>query len=323
MTLKFDNAGYVYLLSNESLKGLKIGYTKNSPHDRSDDLYTTGVPTPFVVEDFWFVEDAPLLEAIIHARLVRERIGENREFFRISVEKAISVAIVSIDDMRNQLWEKAQLYKKNFNKTDNKPESKPTPAGNDEAAPVSRPLVTQFDYSNPKFVEMMKLLKTSRPLLTVEEIAKGIKISPAGVEKLITMMGKQTSVMLYSREEERVKKYSMALQFGVPHLILLAERYPNLKDQILELQPLFERPKQKFNNDYKRKQTSNTSNNQTPRTFIEEKLNRENLDAAGVKGDLTAQGVSKTRSLLDESKRAYKELLEQKAPEQRRTNKPT
>lgn len=57
MALKFENPGYVYIISNESFPDLlKIGFTKNSPHYRAQELYTTGLPKPFIVENYYFVE---------------------------------------------------------------------------------------------------------------------------------------------------------------------------------------------------------------------------------------------------------------------------
>lgn len=242
MTLKFENPGYVYILSNESLKGLKIGYTQNSPYSRSEDLFTTGVPTPFIVEHFFFVEDAMLCEELVHTRLNRFRIDNSREFFRVDVPKAIRTVEQAIDDLRERLWSKAEMnvFKSN--------DLKQTDENKEEVKQV--PLVNQSTYSNPKFTEMMKVMKQTRGLMTSEEIAGKIKISKEGVEKLIKMMSSiQGSTMLYSREENRVKKYSMALSFNVHQLTLLAERYPALN--LMELKPLFEKQKNQNKNTYR------------------------------------------------------------------------
>lgn len=200
MTLKFENPGYVYILSNESLKGLKIGYTQNCPYDRSADLYTTGVPTEFVVEKFFFVEDAPLCEELVHNRLTRHRISESREFFRIELDKAVRVVEQAIDDLRERLWSKNELKNTNTNTRSQSINNSTTNVSNTNESGTPPPLVNQYAYNNPKFKEMMKVLKESKPMMTVEDIAKSIKISPAGVDKLITMMGKQQGVMLYTRE---------------------------------------------------------------------------------------------------------------------------
>lgn len=289
MTLKFENPGYVYILSNESLKDLKIGYTQNSPYDRSFDLFTTGVPTPFFVEKFWFVEDAMLCEELIHTRLTRFRTNESREFFRVDLDKAVMAAMQAMDDLRERLWAKNEI------KNDYKPKEVVKKIENPNATPEQRreeeiraaglkPLVQQFSYNNPKFTAMVKLLKETRHLMTVEDIAKKIAISPKGVDSLIKMMQSQQGAMLYSKEEDKVKKYTLALSFNAHQLTMLAEKYPDLN--LLELKPLFEKPAQsnKFAN--KNAQGGKTTYPPkkdapaTPAEFIKNKLDQENKAAA-------------------------------------------
>lgn len=266
MTLKFENPGYVYILSNESLKDLKIGYTQNSPYDRSFDLYTTGVPTPFFVEKFWFVEDAMLCEELIHTRLTRFRTNESREFFRVDLEKAVMAAVQAIDDMRERLWAKNAIksnYKPNQAQNDMPDSARSTPAEkhNDEIIAAGlKPLVQQYSYNNPKFTEMMKTLKESKFMLTTEEIAKKIKISPKGVESLVKMMQSQQGAMLYTKEENKVKKYAMALSFNVHQLKMLSEKYPDLN--LMSLESLFEKPAQSNKSGYK---NNNGGKNYPPR----------------------------------------------------------
>ena len=75
---------YVYCLSNpdytENL--YKIGYT-NNPVKRADELYSTGVPTNFIIEFVIKTHDGKLLEKIIHDKLKDYRHNSHREFFRI------------------------------------------------------------------------------------------------------------------------------------------------------------------------------------------------------------------------------------------------
>ena len=75
---------YVYCLSNpdytENL--YKIGYT-NNPVKRADELYSTGVPTNFIIEFVIKTPDGKLLEKIIHDKLKDYRHNSHREFFRI------------------------------------------------------------------------------------------------------------------------------------------------------------------------------------------------------------------------------------------------
>lgn len=269
--LKFENPGYIYIISNESLPNvLKIGYTQNSPYQRISELYTTGLPTPFVIEQFYFVEDACMCEELIHIRLNRCRVNSDREFFKTDVEKAKRVVEQAIDDMRERLWTGNKL------KNEAKNESIITP---------------QFSYSNPKFKEMMKLLKTNRGLLTVEEIAKEIKISPNGVDKIIAMMNKQEGTLLYTREENRVKKYSMALAFNVHQLKLLSERFPDLN--LMELQPLFEKPKSKS----------------TPRRFLENKINGKDLSPKLVNPNPSEEDLKKIEQLTKSTSSKLERIL--------------
>lgn len=270
MTLKFENPGYVYILSNESLKDLKIGYTQNSPYDRSFDLFTTGVPTPFFVEKYWFVEDAMLCEELIHTRLTRFRTNESREFFRVDLEKAVMASMQAMDELRERLWAKnaiRQNYKATPSQNETPTTARSTPEqnhANEIIAAGLRPLVVQQAYDNPKFTAMMKVLKESKKMLNAEEIAKAINISEKavnpkainisekGVETLVRMMQKEGS-MLFIKEDEKddvkVKKYSMAYSFNVHQLKMLAEKFPNL--ELMALEKLFEQPIQNNKSGYK------------------------------------------------------------------------
>lgn len=258
MTLKFENPGYVYILSNESLKDLKIGYTQNSPYDRSFDLFTTGVPTPFFVEKYWFVEDAMLCEELIHTRLTRFRTNESREFFRVDLEKAVMASMQAMDELRERLWAKNAI-KQNYKATQTQNEMPTTARTTPEQkhadeiiAAGLKPLVVQQSYNNPKFTAMMKSLKESRRMLTTEEIAKAISISSKGVDALVRMMQKE-GAMLYIKEEEKegvkVKKYAMSLSFNVHQLKMLAEKFPDL--DLMSLEKLFEKPVKKNESGYR------------------------------------------------------------------------
>ena len=52
---KLLNTEYVYCLSNSSFcpNILKVGWTRNNPAYRANQLYTTGIPTPFKIEFFF------------------------------------------------------------------------------------------------------------------------------------------------------------------------------------------------------------------------------------------------------------------------------
>lgn len=85
---------YLYVMSNPSMPGLvKIGKTATSPKQRRLELHSTGVPTPFVLELSVEVDDCHASERAAHSVLAKYRVTDNREFFRISVPKAIQVIL--------------------------------------------------------------------------------------------------------------------------------------------------------------------------------------------------------------------------------------
>jgi len=80
--------GYLYCLSNPSIPNLlKIGMTTRTPEERSRELFTTGVATPFNIEFTRQVNNAGQKEKDIHKILENYRIP-SREFFDISVNEA-------------------------------------------------------------------------------------------------------------------------------------------------------------------------------------------------------------------------------------------
>lgn len=80
---------YVYCMSNKSFNRdlVKIGWTKNEPKKRAQQLYTTGVPNPFTIEFIIKTPDGRSLETRIHSYFSRCRENNSREFFNISVEE--------------------------------------------------------------------------------------------------------------------------------------------------------------------------------------------------------------------------------------------
>ncbi|MCP3807737.1 GIY-YIG nuclease family protein [Paenibacillus sp. Lou8.1] len=85
--------GYVYILINESFKGLiKIGKTSLSSSERAKQLSSnTGIPTPFKVAYEVFSTDCNRLEKAIHNELNDFRVNANREFFSFPLYKAIEL----------------------------------------------------------------------------------------------------------------------------------------------------------------------------------------------------------------------------------------
>jgi hypothetical protein len=87
---------YLYIASNPSMPGLvKIGFTTRSPGDRIRELDSTGVPAPFDVVFVACVDDARILEGLVHQALGRDRLREGREFFAVTVKDAIDAVLRS------------------------------------------------------------------------------------------------------------------------------------------------------------------------------------------------------------------------------------
>ena len=95
--------GYIYVLSNPCMPGIvKIGYTELTPNQRAKDLFTTGVPTEFIVEyevdvNIYAIKlEKMIFNCLKDVRIKRRDVNNKskREFFEISIEYAIE----AIDD---------------------------------------------------------------------------------------------------------------------------------------------------------------------------------------------------------------------------------
>lgn len=87
-------AGFVYIMSNPSFVAgrIKIGKSDRDPTEfRKVELETTGVPEPFKVEYFAFVDDHHSVEKTVHAALDAFRRNKAREFFDIPIGEAVRV----------------------------------------------------------------------------------------------------------------------------------------------------------------------------------------------------------------------------------------
>lgn len=70
---------------------LKIGKSKKDPtQDRVSELNQTGVPEPFRVEYYAFVENEDALEALAHKHFSAKRPNKKREFFSVDCAVAIN-----------------------------------------------------------------------------------------------------------------------------------------------------------------------------------------------------------------------------------------
>ena len=86
-----NKGGFVYVLTNESMPGIvKIGRTSKEPNKRMDELYTTGVPTPFELAYSVQVSNAKAVENEMHRLFGKVRIAGNREFFKVSAKKVVA-----------------------------------------------------------------------------------------------------------------------------------------------------------------------------------------------------------------------------------------
>lgn len=85
--------GYIYVASNPAFREniYKIGRTDRTPHERMDELYTTGVPEPFKLLGWVQVSDSRAVERELHIRYDRYRIRQNREFFKLTEQQAREV----------------------------------------------------------------------------------------------------------------------------------------------------------------------------------------------------------------------------------------
>ena len=95
-------AGFIYIMSNPSFSDriIKIGKSKSDPKEfRKDELYSTGVPEPFVVEYYALVEDYNEVELKVHKRFKIKRRNKNREFFSCTIIEAVE-AIRELADIK-------------------------------------------------------------------------------------------------------------------------------------------------------------------------------------------------------------------------------
>ena len=117
-----NTAEYVYCMSNPSLPEdmLKIGWTRGHPQKRADELYTSGIPTPFIVEFIIITPEGCKCEKIIHDHLNTYRASSNREFFKISLKKLTEILTNELKFELTQIPADMIYRKKNYNDHINK-----------------------------------------------------------------------------------------------------------------------------------------------------------------------------------------------------------
>jgi hypothetical protein len=99
-------AGYVYVISNIGAFGegvFKIGMTRRlEPTDRVDELGDASVPFRFDVHALVFSDNAPVLEAKLHAHFASGRLNKvngRKEFFRADLKEIESVIRANYDSV--------------------------------------------------------------------------------------------------------------------------------------------------------------------------------------------------------------------------------
>src|SRR5574344_2240886 len=91
-----DNQGYVYILTNQSFREdwVKIGKSSRPVDIRSKELDNTAVPLPFEIYATLKTTKYSEVEKLVHKtidRLTDLRIRQNREFFNVEPEVALSI----------------------------------------------------------------------------------------------------------------------------------------------------------------------------------------------------------------------------------------
>lgn len=95
VTISNSKESYVYIMSNISFSDdlLKIGWTREHPSIRASNMYSTEIPTPFIVEFVIITKEGSKLKRIIHEYIKHYRVNSNREFFKISKDKLKEILI--------------------------------------------------------------------------------------------------------------------------------------------------------------------------------------------------------------------------------------
>lgn len=88
-----DRPGYCYVLANPSFRENvhKVGLTERTLSERTKELFTTGVPTPFSVETSWHVRNCRVFEFLMHTLFREHRVNKKREFFEVPLQSLVCV----------------------------------------------------------------------------------------------------------------------------------------------------------------------------------------------------------------------------------------
>lgn len=106
------DTGFVYAMVNPTMPNIiKIGFTTLLPEDRARDLSSgSGVPAPFALAFRALTMRWRAVERLIHRRLDGGRVSPRREFFSVSLEKAIETVREAILDVNGiHAWDRSLL----------------------------------------------------------------------------------------------------------------------------------------------------------------------------------------------------------------------
>lgn len=105
-------SGSVYVLTNPSMPGIvKIGRTNRSVGARAEELWSTGVPTPFEIYCEVKVPDCHLAEAMAHKEFEEFRVSKCREFFSVNPHSVLKF-------LENNLFRQLEKFCEEFSNYD-------------------------------------------------------------------------------------------------------------------------------------------------------------------------------------------------------------
>lgn len=170
---KLLNTEYVYCMSNASFcpNMVKVGWTRNNPALRASQLFTTGVPTPFIVEFMILTAHGHDLERRIHNHLAKCRVSGSREFFNISIadlrtmlREKFSLSLVQPSDVVDQMPKVHSCRKSKSNTHRDKWKSiKNTPSivSSDKTSDEPDSMFDRFRYRDPLIIPKTPVQETT------------------------------------------------------------------------------------------------------------------------------------------------------------------
>ncbi len=192
--------GYLYILFNPSLRSnqFKIGKTTRDPRIRAYELSrASGVPQPYEVLFALRVENCEIAERMVHARLAKYRLYRNREFFNLTLERAIE-AVQEASNLMEVLLDDGLF--------DDRPHRDAHPYGNMNAS--SEMTFNSVGHYDAQEIEIKKSIDFSDQLSRTSEIGQVILLE---LRDRIRLMGPDISERIasyghitYSRSSKHV-----------------------------------------------------------------------------------------------------------------------